>query len=82
MDDTKPVSISVNDASIPDFLAQVLQGQSLGYTIKKKTIVIKKIFVSPQLSGGQDKTKAPPITVKGRVVDEEGKPVEGSNGDN
>ncbi|MBC9929472.1 TonB-dependent receptor [Chitinophaga qingshengii] len=40
--DTKPVNIQAQQQSLPDFLSEVFKGQPLDYTIKDKTIFIKR----------------------------------------
>src|SRR5689334_9963618 len=41
LEGTKPVTVSVKDAPLETFLKDVLKGQKLDYSIKKKTIFIK-----------------------------------------
>lgn len=40
--DTKPVNVQAQQQSLPDFLSEVFKGQPLDYTIKDKTIFIKR----------------------------------------
>lgn len=80
---TKTVSLSVKDVPLTEFLNQVLRGQSLEYTIKKKTIFIKKSAaqpVQPPNGPGVDALNKPsPIIVRGKVVTASGKPLEAAN---
>ncbi len=64
----------MKNAELTNVLNICLKEQRLAYEIKNKIIVITK----PLAADLSPRTPAsPPITVKGRVVDEEGKPVEG-----
>ncbi len=66
------VTVNINNVSPEEAVKVCLEGKNLDYAIVEKTVVIKeKIIVSARTLA------PPPITVKGRVVDEEGKPVEG-----
>ncbi len=65
------VTLNVKDVSLNEAVKKCLEGKNLDYTILEKTVVIKEKVVKEM------RFAPPPITVKGRVVDEEGKPVEG-----
>jgi TonB-linked SusC/RagA family outer membrane protein len=73
--DTRPVSIQLKNAELEDVLKAVFSTQPLTYTINRKTIVLnqkeKTLF---------DKVLSifTAIDVRGRVVDEEGKPLPGA----
>lgn len=70
-----PVSLDVKDATLKDVLDQCIKGQPLSYTITAKVISVK--FDAAKI----DLTKvlpAPPIDVKGKIVNENGEPVEGA----
>lgn len=66
---TKPVSITVRNASVENVLEQCFAGQPLTYIIERKTIVVKKkqnenAMLFPESISGQQET------VTGRVTDE------------
>lgn len=65
------VSVNVKNVSLETAVKTVLKGKSLDYQIIGKTVVIKAA------NGGSDEEQnpSPPIDVKGRIVDENGKPV-------
>ena len=71
------VSIDVRNVSLTDFLDNVLKGQQVAYSIQNTTIFIEKkgepaknALIASAPAG------PPPITVKGRVVNETGDPVQ------
>jgi TonB-linked SusC/RagA family outer membrane protein len=64
----KPISINVNKADLKDVLDRCFAGQALVYSLEEKTIVVKKASPS-QLNS----RKA--IDVRGKVLDEKGKPL-------
>ncbi len=67
----RPVTLQLNDVPLVEALEACLQNQPFTYAIVEKTVVIKeKIYVQPRI------LTPPPITVKGRVVNENGEPVE------
>src|SRR5712664_2486983 len=47
LDGSKPVTLSVKDEPLTQFLSQVLRGQLLDYTITRKTIFIRKAPATP-----------------------------------
>lgn len=69
--DARKVTIQVKNAELEDVLAATFNGQPFEYHIKDKTIVVR-MRVGPQAVVEQ-----PPIDVRGRVVNENGDPVEG-----
>lgn len=79
-DKLKTKRITINSSSMPltDFLKEILKGQGLNYLIKDKTIFIR---TSPPSSTVFPSFPAeelePPVTVKGKVTDEKGEPMEG-----
>ena len=68
------VTIRVKEASVQDVLDRCLKGLPFGYTLKGTTIVIseKTTVVQP---ADNSLNLPPPIDVKGKIVDENGKPV-------
>ena len=71
---SRPVSVNVKNASLEMFLDKALNGQNLGFTITKRTIVV----TSPGTTVAEVLAAIPPVDVKGRVVDQQGKPVQGA----
>ena len=67
LDDNLKVSVKVNNQSIETVLTQVLKGQSVGYTIRGRQIVLEKL-------AGQT---GPAQTIKGLVTDDDGNPLIG-----
>jgi len=74
MENTKPVSIQANNMPLETFLTTVLQGQSLDYILKDKSILIKRMQPSVQVPV---ETGRQHYEVTGRVVDEQGLPIPG-----
>jgi TonB-linked SusC/RagA family outer membrane protein len=68
---TRPVSINLKDATIEQALEQSFAGQSLTYSISNKIVIIKEKL----------KSTAPValIDLRGRVIDETGKPLAGAS---
>lgn len=67
---TKPVSVSVKNASPEEALDIVLENQGLEYEIKEQVIVIKKKPIIQQVP-----EKVKPIRIKGRVTDKDNTPL-------
>lgn len=79
--EANPVTINVKNASINEVLKQCFKEQPLSYTMEEKTIVVvrKPIEVKPiKTFLIQEVLPAPALEVKGRVMDENGKPVTGA----
>ncbi|HSC36792.1 MAG TPA: TonB-dependent receptor plug domain-containing protein, partial [Chitinophagaceae bacterium] len=74
LNSTHPVTINVKDRPIDSLLREVLQPQGLTFSIIDKTITLRKA-VSPVLDPSG--LSLLPPDVKGRIVDETGKPVSG-----
>ncbi|MGN6493461.1 MAG: carboxypeptidase-like regulatory domain-containing protein, partial [Agriterribacter sp.] len=69
------VSITVTNASLQQVLDLCLKNKPLSYSIIDRTIVLKPKIIEPVM--GQTVQQLPPVTVKGRVTDESGNPLEG-----
>ncbi|MNJ91546.1 TonB-dependent Receptor Plug Domain protein [compost metagenome] len=67
----KPVTISVNDASLDDVLELCFKDQPLTYRIEQKTIIVRSLPERILV------TRA--IVIKGTIVDELGKPIPGAS---
>ncbi len=74
--DIKPVSITAKDVSLEEFLTKLFSDQPLVYEIRGKSVSVRRKYDA--IANRNTLKPNPPITVKGRVVDEEGKPVEGA----
>lgn len=78
--DTRPVSVNVKNAELNDVLQQIFAGQSLGFTIQDKNVVIKekeKPLIDNNLK--LPKPEMAPIIITGKVTDEHGNPLPGVN---
>ncbi len=76
------IAVALEQAPLKTALQQVLKGQPLQYNLQGTTIFITKAPVNPVLTAVEKPALPPPpplIDVKGRVVDEEGKPVAGAS---
>lgn len=69
------VDINVTNASLEEVLKMCLKKLPVTYTIVEKTIVVKPVEEKETIAVVNN--PPPPVTVKGKVVDESGKPVEG-----
>lgn len=67
LSDATPVSFSVYNAPLKDFMAICLKGQPLDFLIKDKTIILMQRVA--------DAYPVKDTTISGRVTDEKGKPV-------
>ncbi len=80
---SKPVTVTVKDEQLTNFLQMILEGQPLEFTIEKKTIVIgSKSPVSDKaidVKSIWDFFIPPPVTVHGKVFDNTGKPLENAS---
>ncbi len=70
----KPVTFSLQNATLEEALDRSLQGQALGYKIVDKNIIITR---GAQTSLAATLPRLQEIVVTGRVVDEQGQPLEG-----
>jgi hypothetical protein len=76
----KKVSLDVKDATLEDVLRLALKDQPLGYMIENKTVIISRTEeIAEDKPQGRKKAKAPPIEVKGRVLNHKGEPLSGAN---
>jgi TonB-linked SusC/RagA family outer membrane protein len=76
--ETKPVTVTVKDATVEEILRVVMVGQALEYTITDKTIFVKKekkvVEAAPADTG-----RGGTIKVRGVVLTDAGVPVQGAN---
>lgn len=70
----KPVSISVKDEPVEKFMGKILQDQPFEYTIEGNTIFIRR--KSSPVTGPASEI-SPPKVFKGRVLAEDGAPLQG-----
>lgn len=74
----KPVSIDVKDASVEQVLNLYFKSQPLTYTIIEKTIIIKVKKIELKVDDKEkEEAAAPPIDVKGKVLNEKQEPLAG-----
>jgi len=71
--ETHPIVIDLKNSSLEESLIQCLSGQNLTFEIKDKSVTIKK---KSAISNLVDYLSA--IDVRGKVIDEKGKPLAGS----
>ncbi|WEK34403.1 MAG: TonB-dependent receptor [Candidatus Pseudobacter hemicellulosilyticus] len=70
----KPVSINIKEATLEEALQKCFEGQLLTYTIRDKNIVVRqKPLELLHLMA------VPPVDVRGKVTDNDGKPLPGAN---
>lgn len=72
----KPISVSIKNTDLNDAIKTSLQGLPLSYSIDNKTVVIKE--AAPSLlerARNVIQSIVKDLTVKGRVVDQDGKPL-------
>lgn len=74
LDKTKPVDLNVTNTSIETVLNLVFKNQPLTYTIQRKYVIVK----NKEAGVAEINTPLPPITVKGRIANESGEPVQAS----
>ncbi len=70
LQETKPINISVKDASIEDVLVKCFAGQPLTFVIERNTIVVRKKTERTQTFAGTSFNQA--VNLTGRVTDEKG----------
>jgi TonB-linked SusC/RagA family outer membrane protein len=71
----KPVDLHVVNAELFTVLEMVFKNQAFSYTISSGNIIIKEKKAATVEQGSVE--QAPPFTVTGRIVNEDGKPLEG-----
>jgi TonB-linked SusC/RagA family outer membrane protein len=79
MEEAKKVTIHVKDASMEEVLQLCFKDQPFGYEVKENVIVIK--MKSPPVTeiNRQPEITGEPVTVSGKVTDEQGQPLVGAN---
>lgn len=79
LESSKPVTVSAKEQPLQAFLGQVLAGQALDFSIKRKTIFIRRkpaaVFEPVVTSPSAEDTL---ITVTGKVTDAAGNPIPGA----
>ncbi|MFN3667472.1 MAG: carboxypeptidase-like regulatory domain-containing protein, partial [Sediminibacterium sp.] len=71
----KPISLSVRNEKLENVLALCFKDQLLSYTISDKTIVVKRKFPEPEVTGSVQPEPIAPPDVKGKVTDNNGTPL-------
>ena len=75
--DAKKISVELKNASLQEALSKCLADLPLDYLIVEKTIVIKaRAAHEPRQQNQED---PPPIEIRGRVLDENGAPLQGAS---
>jgi TonB-linked SusC/RagA family outer membrane protein len=81
LDNAAPVTISGKDLSLSTILKRITQERGLTYAVKYNTIVVSAAGKkNPVMEKGgdvpaMDFLSPPPVEIKGRVVDKDGKPI-------
>jgi TonB-linked SusC/RagA family outer membrane protein len=68
----RPVTIQANNIPLADFMELALKGQQLTWVLQKTTILILKKNSEQKIN---EQNADPPITVKGKVINENAEPV-------
>ena len=68
------ISVSIKNASIQQVLEECLKGSPFAFEIFDKTIAIRR---KPKKNTSQESGKFSDLTIKGKVVDEQGSPMSG-----
>ena len=76
--DAQPITLTVKEVPLLEFLDRILKGQSLTYSIEGNAILIKR---EPKPAAASETAKfiSPPIDIRGRILDEYGAPVSGAS---
>ncbi|SKB91218.1 TonB-linked outer membrane protein, SusC/RagA family [Sphingobacterium nematocida] len=72
--DAAPVSLELRNVTLDEALKASFKGQGFTYTIDNKTIVVNKVGITPRTT-----TPVQPAEIKGSVLDEQGKPLQGAS---
>ncbi len=77
LDQARPVTVDVQNASLKEAMDQCLKGSSLTFEIRESS---KTVFVKAKSEGDKDLAVTPPetITVRGRITDPDGNPLVGA----
>ena len=74
---TKPVTLTVRNGILEQVLALCFKDQAVTYSIIEKTVVIKRKPVPSSNVVADEADPAPPLEIRGRVVNEKGEALEG-----
>lgn len=78
MSKARKVDLNVRNKPIAEALEMCFQGQPFSYEIVGKTIVVKQKSILPtEIAEKPEPVLPPPITVQGRVTDQNGQPMAG-----
>lgn len=79
--DAKPVTVSMKNEPLENFIKTVLSGQQLDYSFKDKSIIISR--KAPPVRDAEPEITSflfvPPVEITGRVTDEKGNPLSGAS---
>lgn len=80
LEGSKPVSVSVKDTPLADFLSLVSKDQPFTFYIEQQTIFIKKKAIVAQIAAAPTiNTPPPPPPISGVITDGDGNPLAGVN---
>lgn len=79
--DSKPVSLTVKEMPLQQFLQQIFQDQPLDFEVNNKTIFLKKkkLAIQQMIPAAEKEEKPAPPTVTGIVLDSAGAPLQGAS---
>lgn len=72
---TKPVTVTLHDASIEEAMSESLRGQGLDFKMMNENIIITQLAGAPDLL---PKETIQEIVITGKVTDNQGQPLEGT----
>lgn len=75
LDEAARVTIHSRNMPLDEFVGKILKDQPFTYSFENTTIFIRKKYAVPEESLLEKILPPPPITVRGRVVNEQGEPV-------
>src|SRR5690349_19638692 len=80
LEGSKPVSVSVKDTPLADFLSLVSKDQPFTFYIEQQTVFLKKKAIVPQIAAAPTiNTPPPPPPISGVITDGDGNPLAGVN---
>lgn len=74
---SKPVTIAAKNMPLVDFMDAILQNQQLDFSLKNKTIIIKR-KVNAENTGPRPDLDSPPIEISGTVIGINNQPLAGA----
>lgn len=77
--DARPISVELKGVSVEKALAACFENQPFDYAIVNKTVVIRKKEVRPVLLPEVQPVEIPPVTIRGKIIDEQGNALPGAS---